>query len=152
MVYESAYYNRSSFVLSVVPENSEESRWTLPRNCRTPGYNLRHQIRDFITADRIQRFELPDRLAFQVHCHNNLGEITWQSREGEGVLDEDNRPPGETKPLIFSILGMGSANERRRYIVTSSLIGQADAQNDPCLRESISPRAISPWWTIATYI
>ena len=29
-------------------------------------------------------------------------------------------------------LGMGSANERRRYIVTSSLIGWAHTQNDPC--------------------
>ena len=27
---------------------------------------------------------------------------------------------------------MGSANERRRYIVTPSLIGLAHAQNDPC--------------------
>ena len=31
------------------------------------------------------------------------------------------------------ILGMGSANERRRYIVTSSLIGWAHTQNDPCI-------------------
>ena len=30
------------------------------------------------------------------------------------------------------ILGMGSANERRRYIVTSSLIGWAHTQNDNC--------------------
>ena len=28
---------------------------------------------------------------------------------------------------------MDSANERRRYIVTSSLIGQAHTQNDPCI-------------------
>ena len=31
------------------------------------------------------------------------------------------------------IPGMGTANERRRYIVTSSLIGWAHALNDPCL-------------------
>ena len=30
------------------------------------------------------------------------------------------------------ILAMGSANERRRYSVTSSLIGLAHSQNDPC--------------------
>ena len=30
------------------------------------------------------------------------------------------------------ILGMGSANERRRHIVTSSLIGWVHTQNDPC--------------------
>ena len=30
------------------------------------------------------------------------------------------------------ILGMGSANERRRYIVTPSLIGRVPTQNDPC--------------------
>ena len=30
------------------------------------------------------------------------------------------------------ILGIGSANERRRYNVTSSLIGWAYIQNDPC--------------------
>ena len=29
------------------------------------------------------------------------------------------------------ILGMGSANERRRYTVTSSLIGWAHTENDP---------------------
>ena len=29
------------------------------------------------------------------------------------------------------ILGMGSANERRRYYVTSPLIGWANIQNDP---------------------
>ena len=40
----------------------------------------------------------------------------------------------EDKPLSEPgvILGMGSANERRRYIVTSSLIGWAHTQNDPC--------------------
>ena len=31
------------------------------------------------------------------------------------------------------ILWMRPANERRRYIVTSSLIGWAHPQNDPCL-------------------
>ena len=31
------------------------------------------------------------------------------------------------------ILGMGSANERRCYIVMSSLIGWAHTQNDPCV-------------------
>ena len=31
------------------------------------------------------------------------------------------------------IFGMGSANERRRYIVTSSLIGWAHTNNDPGL-------------------
>ena len=30
------------------------------------------------------------------------------------------------------ILGMGSANENRRYNVTSVLIGWAHIQNDPC--------------------
>ena len=31
------------------------------------------------------------------------------------------------------ILGMGLANERRRYNVTSSLIGWPHTQNDPCI-------------------
>ena len=31
------------------------------------------------------------------------------------------------------ILGMGSANERRRYYVTPSLIGRAHTQNDPSM-------------------
>ena len=35
--------------------------------------------------------------------------------------------------LIGFILCMRPANERRRYIVTSSLIGWAHTQNDPCL-------------------
>ena len=34
-------------------------------------------------------------------------------------------------PLPGIILGMDAANERRRYNVTSSLIGWAHAQNDP---------------------
>ena len=33
------------------------------------------------------------------------------------------------------ILGAGPANERRRYIVTSSLIDWAHTQNDPCLMD-----------------
>ena len=32
-----------------------------------------------------------------------------------------------------TILGMGSANERRRYNVTSSLIGWSQNKNDPCM-------------------
>ena len=39
------------------------------------------------------------------------------------------------KPRI--ILGMGSANERRRYNVTWSLIGWAHTQNDPCKQTRI---------------
>ena len=31
-----------------------------------------------------------------------------------------------------NFLCMGSANERRRYYVTPSLIGEAHTQNDPC--------------------
>ena len=37
-----------------------------------------------------------------------------------------------------SFLYMHSANERRRYIVTSSLIGWAHTQNDPCSMWEIS--------------
>ena len=33
--------------------------------------------------------------------------------------------------IIWIILCMGSANERRRYTVTQVLIGQAQTQNDP---------------------
>ena len=36
------------------------------------------------------------------------------------------------------ILGMGSANERRRYNVTSSLIGRAHTQNDPRMKHDTS--------------
>ena len=39
-----------------------------------------------------------------------------------------------TAPVPGIILGMGSANERRRYIVTSSLIGRAHDKNDPCVQ------------------
>ena len=35
------------------------------------------------------------------------------------------------------ILAMGSANERRRYIVTSSLIGWAHTQNDPWVHTKV---------------
>ena len=39
--------------------------------------------------------------------------------------------------IMRIILGMGSANERRRYIVTSFLIGWAHTQNDPCIMCSL---------------
>ena len=40
-----------------------------------------------------------------------------------------------TLPWVLSLQGtfMGPANERRRYLVTPSLIGWAHAQNDPCI-------------------
>ena len=41
------------------------------------------------------------------------------------------------------ILCMGSANERWRYIVMSSLIGRAHAQNEPCLNQSVY--GVSQW-------
>ena len=43
------------------------------------------------------------------------------------------------------ILDMGSANEKRRYIVTSSLIGWAHTENDPCvwLAGSLQSRRMS---------
>ena len=42
----------------------------------------------------------------------------------------DPRPKGSGSSGID--LGMGSANEKRRYIVTSYFIGLAFTQNDPC--------------------
>ena len=49
------------------------------------------------------------------------------------------------------IQGMGSANESRRYNVTSALIGLAHAQNDPCYSYPL-PSLISynPWSTFHT--
>ena len=41
-------------------------------------------------------------------------------------------------PLKGIILGMGSANERRRYIVTPPLIDRAHTQNDPWLTSCLS--------------
>ena len=38
------------------------------------------------------------------------------------------------------ILDMGSFNERRRYIVTSSLIGWVHTGNDPCVHFDLSPK------------
>ena len=40
---------------------------------------------------------------------------------------------GEAANITKIILGMGSANERRRYIVTPPLIDWAHTQNDPWL-------------------
>ena len=42
------------------------------------------------------------------------------------------------------ILGMGSANERRHYYVTPSLIGWAHTQNDPCWCSKLSDAIIWP--------
>ena len=46
----------------------------------------------------------------------------------------------EWKIAVLSgiILGMGSANTGRRYIVTTSLIGWFHTQNDPCALTQIS--------------
>ena len=45
------------------------------------------------------------------------------------------------------ILDMGSANERRRYIIMSSLIGWAHSQNDPCKALPILHRKFHCcWW------
>ena len=49
---------------------------------------------------------------------------------------------------------MGTANERRRYNVTSSFIGWAHTQNDPCLLQYIYTLelpvfcALSLWYAI----
>ena len=58
------------------------------------------------------------------------------------------------------ILSMGSANERRRYYVTTSLTGWTHTQNDPWgdyyTGESSPPRSTPPWqphhWQILTSI
>ena len=49
--------------------------------------------------------------------------------------------------LSWIIMGVGSANKKRRYIVTSSLIGWGHIQDDPCIF-SISyhrPGVLTPW-------
>ena len=51
-------------------------------------------------------------------------------------------------PVI--ILGMGSANERRRYFVTSSLVSWAHTQNDRCLL--IDPPLLLTHWGRVTHI
>ena len=38
----------------------------------------------------------------------------------------------------MNILGMGSANERRRYIVTLSLTGWSHTQNDICIGDVVT--------------
>ena len=47
-----------------------------------------------------------------------------------GLLDISTNWHQMVRPGI--ILRMGPANEKRRYNVTSSLIGSAHTQNDPC--------------------
>ena len=47
-------------------------------------------------------------------------------------LADDNTQGPRTTSVTRDHLGMGSANERRRYIITSSLIGWAHIQNEPC--------------------
>ena len=48
--------------------------------------------------------------------------------------------PGHVNPRI--ILGMGSANEKRCYSVTPSLIGYAHTQKDPCNPCSTNSRSM----------
>ena len=63
--------------------------------------------------------------------------LTWTSCWTNSRLDGDLRGhdcyAGRTPGVLQGLLGMGSANERRRYNVTSSLIGSAHTQTYPCL-------------------
>ena len=49
-----------------------------------------------------------------------------------------SRPLCDIRRYVVIILGMCSANERRRYSVTSSLIGWAHTKNDPCRNDVIT--------------
>ena len=66
------------------------------------------------------RFETPS-WSLWLQC-NGQGQMTWHKK---------NKAHCNHIHTVI-ILGMGSANERRRYIVTSSLIDQAHPQYDPC--------------------
>ena len=50
------------------------------------------------------------------------------------------------------ILGMGSADERRRYNVTSSLIGWTHAQNDQCKWNVRGCRSSNIFWKIEIFL
>ena len=62
----------------------------------------------------------------------NIAVTFYVAIDGRG--DICNAPNGEYTGII---LGMDSANERRRYIVTSSLIGWVHTQNDPCYMTNV---------------
>ena len=54
--------------------------------------------------------------------------------------------PASTSDLSGIILSMGSANERRRYIVTPPLIGRAHTQNDPYLSIVFALKTLDQWY------
>ena len=75
--------------------------------------------------------------------------VMW--RHCKGCAGHDDREWNRRWDMPFpgSILGMRSANGRRRYNVTSSLIDWAYTQNDPCLSNfSKVPVFVVGWITV----
>ena len=56
--------------------------------------------------------------------------ILWSTKINKTARASDERRATSTQQKHYN-LGMGSANERRRYTVTSSHIGWAYTQSDP---------------------
>ena len=78
-------------------------------------------------------FETPSRSLWR-HCNDRSNYFSWGCTTGAVIIQ-----------------GMGTANKRRRYIVTSSLIGRAHTHNDLwCIVEMISDSCnctFCPSWT-----
>ena len=88
---------------------------------------------------------LGDELAFDPV----IAKTTWQiDRCGCSLCNVDNRlGPVSTCSISGIILCMRPANERRRYIVTSSLIGWAHTQNDPCdIKNPYTGKTVFLYW------
>ena len=91
---------------------------------------------DYELAQRIFRNNMDNSLTISGTISLDTGKYTCVAQNG---LDSDEK----SAQLVVQgrnwwglkagmVVGMGSANERRRYIVTSSYIGWAQNQNDLC--------------------
>ena len=70
---------------------------------------------------------------FLSKCWNG-GFVILMPRSASCFSVNPSHRPFENKHYTTGIImGMGPSNKRRRYIVTSSLIGRAHIQNDPCI-------------------
>ena len=113
------------------------------RICVTQKFNL-HVLACAFSA-HLHKYSIKSRLTASFSHINNANWLQWYSfndvlislpttslvayKSGNSATLRENT--GSISSGI--ILGMGSANERWRYIVTSFLIGWAHTQNDPWL-------------------
>ena len=102
------------------------------------------------SANERRRYSVTSSLIGWAHTQNDpsvhysvYGLSQWEKTLKCNVFSHWLSPSIHRIIPLSNILCMGSANERRRYSVTSSLIGWAHTQNDPSVQYSVY--GLSQW-------